>query len=554
MDEPEEIERISPMDKGLLMHSVLCSFLEQERPSPSKTKAQLARLMEIASEECDSFEHRGLTGYPLLWRHDREEILADLAAWYRTELEDPESAGYDDAALEVRFGRPYPGEQTGRLSRDEPILLDLGGARIRVHGRIDRLEWRARERFRVIDYKTGSSWGRPGDNAVNGGRSLQLPVYMIAGAELLSISPEHGSAQYFYASRRGQFRRARFDGTELGDARQGVRGLLGELVAGIRAGDFHAEPSGDACHYCDFDGVCDASRERNLETKERRSARRAIRAARRGPSMSTKFVPADEATRAEIRTLLDESMCVEAGAGTGKTSVLVDRVVELLCRGPYGVDDIAVMTFTDAAAAELAARVREKLETALVQSTEPAERARLEDALLGLYRAQIETIHAFATNVLRERPVEAGLDPRFAVLDPLGAAQRFEDAWRAWLDETLSSEAPEISAAINRGLDIKQMRAIADAVNTHRYLLPLIHEAPSRADVDGFAAMLQRVAGELDDLRPACADETDGAYLNAGNLIEFAAGFRNADASERERLILSGAVAGAERRAARQLE
>src|SRR5437870_5898150 len=129
--------------------------------------------------------------------------------------------------------------------------------------------------------------------------------------------------------------------------------------------------------------------------------------------MSANFTPADESTRAQVRTLLEQSTCVEAGAGTGKTSVLVDRVVELLCRGPFGVDEIAVMTFTDAAAAELAARVREGLETALSRSTEAAERERLEAALLGLYRAQIETIHAFATNVLRERPVEAGLDPRF---------------------------------------------------------------------------------------------------------------------------------------------
>ncbi len=134
------------------------------------------------------------------------------------------------------------------------------------------------------------------------------------------------------------------------------------------------------------------------------------------------FVPVDEATREEIRTQLDVSMCVEAGAGTGKTTVLVDRVVELLRRGPYGVDDIAVMTFTDAAAAELAARVREGLETALAASSEPSERTTpARTRCSGLYRAQIETIHAFATNLLRERPVEAGLDPRFNVLDPLGA-------------------------------------------------------------------------------------------------------------------------------------
>src|SRR5439155_22902158 len=137
--------------------------------------------------------------------------------------------------------------------------------------------------------------------------------------------------------------------------------------------------------------------------------------------------------------------------------------VELLRRGPLGVDDIAVMTFTDAAAAELAARVREGLETARSRSTDAAERERLEAALLGLYRAQIETIHAFATNVLRERPVEAGLDPRFTVLDPLGARQRFDEAWREWVDETLASEVPAISNAINSGRKINQRRMVADA-------------------------------------------------------------------------------------------
>jgi ATP-dependent helicase/nuclease subunit A len=254
--------------------------------------------------------------------------------------------------------------------------------------------------------------------------------------------------------------------------------------------------------------------------------------------VSEMFVPADEATREEIRTQIDMSMCVEAGAGTGKTTVLVDRVVELLSRGPHGVDDIAVMTFTDAAAAELAARVREKLETALAASSEPSERTRLENALLGLYRAQIATIHAFATNILRERPVEARLDPRFTVLDPLGAAQRFDESWREWLDETLASEVPQISTAINRGLDVKQMRVIAEAVHAHRYLLPLTHQAPPSPDIDGFAAMLEQCAAELDQLRSSCIEESDGAHENAGELIEFAAQYRDAQPSERERLIM----------------
>ncbi len=82
------------------------------------------------------------------------------------------------------------------------------------------------------------------------------------------------------------------------------------------------------------------------------------------------------------------------------------------------------------------------------------------------------------------------------------------------------------------------MRAIAEAVHAHRYLLPLTHQAPPRPDVEEFAAMLQQSAAELDQLRSSCIEESDGAYQNAGELIEFAAQYRDAQPSERERLIL----------------
>ncbi len=80
-------------------------------------------------------------------------------------------------------------------------MLDLGGTHVRLHGTDGPAGMAAtRERLRVIDYKTGSSCGRPEDDALDGGRSLQLPLYMIAAAELLAIPPERGSAQYFYST------------------------------------------------------------------------------------------------------------------------------------------------------------------------------------------------------------------------------------------------------------------------------------------------------------------------------------------------------------------
>src|SRR3954469_6096210 len=102
----------------------------------------------------------------------------------------------------------------------------------------------------------------------------------------------------------------------------------------------------------------------------------------------------DAEARERIRSSLDESLLVEAGAGTGKTTVLVARLVELLRSGHATIDEIVVITFTDKAATELAARVREGLEDALQATSDAGERDRLDTALRGLYRARIETIHA----------------------------------------------------------------------------------------------------------------------------------------------------------------
>src|SRR5438093_12986424 len=84
------------------------------------------------------------------------------------------------------------------------------------------------------------------------------------------------------------------------------------------------------------------------------------------PSPDDGFVPADAAARERIESDLESNLCVEAGAGTGKTTVLVDRIVQILRRGFATIDEIAVITFTEKAAAELSARVREELEEALV--------------------------------------------------------------------------------------------------------------------------------------------------------------------------------------------
>ncbi len=151
----------------------------------------------------------------------------------------------------------------------------------------------------------------------------------------------------------------------------------------------------------------------------------------------------DEAARHRIRTSLDESLIVEASAGTGKTTELVHRIVAVLEHGAK-IDQIAAVTFTHKAAGELKLRLREELDTARHRA--PV----LEDALKRLEEASIGTIHAFCAQILRERPVEARVDPAFEELNEQESARLYQRAFRAWLERRLNVESPGLRRAFAR--------------------------------------------------------------------------------------------------------
>jgi ATP-dependent exoDNAse (exonuclease V) beta subunit len=112
--------------------------------------------------------------------------------------------------------------------------------------------------------------------------------------------------------------------------------------------------------------------------------------------------PADQAARDRVRTDLGRTLNVVAGAGTGKTHELVERVVALLRTVP--VTDLAVITFTTAAATELRERIRERVEECAVEEGGDGPYAA---ALAGLDDAAISTLHAFAQRILTDHPLDA---------------------------------------------------------------------------------------------------------------------------------------------------
>jgi ATP-dependent exoDNAse (exonuclease V) beta subunit len=160
---------------------------------------------------------------------------------------------------------------------------------------------------------------------------------------------------------------------------------------------------------------------------------------------------ADQDQRDLIRADLDETLVVEASAGTGKTTELVHRMIAVLEAGRAALDRMVAVTFTDPAAGELKLRLRAAIERArLDPARTAAARGRLAAALPKLEEARIGTIHSFCADLLRERPVEAGVDPRFEVAPEHVSVPLFERAFSRWFEEQLADPGPGVRRILCR--------------------------------------------------------------------------------------------------------
>jgi ATP-dependent exoDNAse (exonuclease V) beta subunit len=143
---------------------------------------------------------------------------------------------------------------------------------------------------------------------------------------------------------------------------------------------------------------------------------------------------ADAASRHTIEYRLDSTLFVEAGAGSGKTTALVSRIVQLLRSGACSLDSLAAITFTEAAALELRVRVRQSLTDLAEHGRDTLERDRAKSALGHLDEAAISTIHGFCQRLLAEHPIEARLPPRIEILDEVRQSVAWRAHWFALLD------------------------------------------------------------------------------------------------------------------------
>ncbi len=151
-------------------------------------------------------------------------------------------------------------------------------------------------------------------------------------------------------------------------------------------------------------------------------------------------------TAARMTALADHerSLLVEAGAGSGKTALMAGRVALLLAAGVHPKGIVAI-TFTEAAAAELQERIERtvqkllseyipiELSATLPEGLTAAQRTNLENGAAALDEITCTTIHGFCQQLIKPYPVETGIDPGAAIIDPAAADLAYQDLMDAWL-------------------------------------------------------------------------------------------------------------------------
>jgi ATP-dependent helicase/nuclease subunit A len=176
----------------------------------------------------------------------------------------------------------------------------------------------------------------------------------------------------------------------------------------------------------------------------------------------------DEAARARIAGDLGTNFLVEAGAGSGKTTALVSRMVALVRTGTVTVREVAAVTFTRKTAGELRQRFQKALEKdRWAPERTPDQHRLLDRALQDIDQAFMGTIHAFCARLLRERPLEAGVDPAFAETTAAEANAEAARFWSLHL-ERLATQGDAILGELDKlGLTPAQLRSLYEELREY---------------------------------------------------------------------------------------
>jgi ATP-dependent helicase/nuclease subunit A len=224
----------------------------------------------------------------------------------------------------------------------------------------------------------------------------------------------------------------------------------------------------------------------------------------------------DDVARQQIATTTGTTLFVEAGAGTGKTRSLVERVVHLVSVGvlPHGIRDVAAITFTENAAAELRNRVRGALQDARDPKTEAGRRCA--KALAELDDASLSTLHGFASRLLGDHALAAGLPIGFTVQDDVRAGLERDLWWERVVDHALSDNElrPVWETALGLGLAPSSLRKIADRLHAEWDLLQGLTQEPAELASWDLDAVIEPLREAVETYAPVAPEgDTLTTYL-----------------------------------------
>ena len=291
VEDPGESYRITALDRGNLVHRILDRWMSEAlanddvpRPGRDWSPSARRRLREIAEEECDRTEDRGLVGRRLYWQRDRSQIIEELERSLVLDYEMRSRHRSAPIASELGFamvGSPEAGDSRGNTpvvveldqplqpitepGDDDPKSGDLDRNRPRrlaVRGSIDRVDETDSGGLVVIDYKSGSSSSYKdlsADDPTPAGGHLQLVLYALAARQILDRPEAEARGDYWFVSRRGGFVSVGYAVDVATEKR--VLATVGAIVDGIGAGLFPLHPEKPGwrqrvpCWFCEPDGL-----------------------------------------------------------------------------------------------------------------------------------------------------------------------------------------------------------------------------------------------------------------------------------------------------------
>ncbi|GAH72829.1 unnamed protein product, partial [marine sediment metagenome] len=186
----------------------------------------------------------------------------------------------------------------------------------------------------------------------------------------------------------------------------------------------------------------------------------------------------DKKDREKIIKEIDRNILVEASAGSGKTSSLIHRMAALIKSGKFKVDEISAITFTRKAAIELKERFQQKIEDSFRETEDEKEKGYLREALSNLEQCYLGTIHSLCARLLRERPIEARLDPEFTELDDLDDTLLKEEAWERYLLNLKIEESPSLIHLEELGIKPSELADCYKTICTYPEVKPFFQASP----------------------------------------------------------------------------